>query len=497
MPLLHAEQLKAWDAYTVLHEPVSYIDLMERAGSQCAQWLQQQPWKDRPFFICCGKGNNGGDGLVVARLLRQQGYAVTVYILEFGKKGSEAFQANLQRLHETHADIQYIQSAANLPLFPAHGIIVDALFGTGLQKPAEELAAACIRQINASAATVVSIDLPSGMYADRSSRGNEIVRARYTLTFQVMKTAMLVGDMGQFTGTVFILDIGLHPGFLQTVESPSALLSLSVARKLFRRRIAYGHKGHFGHALLLGGSYGKMGAMVLAVRACLRSGAGLVTAGIPPCGYEIMQLSAPEAMVTSEGESRHLSALPPGIEKFSAVGIGPGMGTAEDTKQLFSYVLRRYKGPLVVDADGLNLLQPHLGGLPAHAILTPHPKEFDRVFGDHADDFERIETAAREARERGIVIVLKGHHSCILLPDGRRFFNTTGNAGMAKGGSGDVLTGLLTGLLAQGYPTADAAMLGVFLHGLAGDRAAAALTPETMTANDLVRHFAPAFRALY
>lgn len=487
--ILTAEQIRAWDKYTITHEPILSIDLMERAARKCTEWLKTKGWRERNFRIFCGKGNNGGDGLAIGRMLVTAGYTVSIYILEFGKLGSPDFQVNLQRLHELPApDLHFLQSSEQFPLLQKEDIVVDALFGSGLNKPLEGLTARLVSFLNESRATVVSIDLPSGLYIEKSSLENAVVRADFTLSFQCYKMGLLVQENAPFIGEVQILDIGLHPEFLQQVSSPAQLLDERMIRNVFKPRNRFAHKGTFGHALLIGGSYGKMGAMVLAARACLATGAGLTTTFIPRCGYTILQTALPEAMTLMDKEEDHLSTLPNDIDRFQGIGIGPGMGTLPDTGKLLSFIVRRYQKALVIDADGLNCLSKNkelLSQLPSLTILTPHPKEFDRLFGDHMNDFERIETAKQKAAELHIVIVLKSHHTLIACPGGETFFNSTGNAGMAKGGSGDVLTGILTSLLAQGYHAMEAAQLGVYIHGWAGDMAAKQFSKEAMLPSHL------------
>lgn len=489
MQILQAEQVRAWDQYTIQNEPISSIDLMERAAKKCVDWLLKKHLKSKQHLIFCGKGNNGGDGLAIARLLLQNHIPVSVYIVEFGKIGSPDFQINLQRLHELpNVDIHFIQSQANFPPIGENDIVIDAVYGSGLKQPLEGLSANLVNHLNASKATIVSIDVPSGLFMDKSSLGSTAVRASFTLSFQCYKLALLVQENAPFIGEVHMLDIGLKTDYLATIETSSQLLDEKMIRNIFKPRERFDHKGTYGHAFIVGGSYGKIGAVVLATKACMRSGAGLTTAFVPKCGYNILQISAPEAMTITDEEENQLSSLPDDIEKFSAIGIGPGMGTKEKTQQLLSFFIRRYKKPLVIDADGLNNLALHpdwLALLPSHSILTPHPKEFDRLFGEHQNDFARMETATQKAKEYNIILVLKSHHSLIALPDGSNYFNSTGNAGMAKGGSGDVLTGIITSLLAQGYKPADAALLGVNIHGWAGDIAAKKFSKEAMLPSHL------------
>lgn len=500
MQILNAQQIRAWDAYTIQHEPVSSIDLMERAASKCVDWIEKKQWQKKNFRIFCGKGNNGGDGLAIARLLFQLDYNVSVYILEFGKAGSQDFQTNLQRLHELSlTEIHFVQTKENFPSINSGEIVIDALFGSGLNKPLEGLTAELVDHINQSNALVVSIDMPSGLFIDQSSKGNKVVEADYTLTFQCYKLGLLVQENAPFIGIVIVLDIGLLPNFLSDQNIEHVFIGDVLARQIFKPRNAFAHKGSFGHALLIAGSYGKIGAAVLSAKACLHCGVGLLTCYLPKCGYQIMQTSLPEAMVMTDENENIVAQLPNDIEKYSVVGIGPGIGTATETQNLISFVSRRYKKPLVIDADGLNCLSLQkqlLRQLPPYSILTPHPKEFDRLFGDHHTDFDRINSAKEIAQEYNLIIVLKSHHTAIVTPSGKTFFNSTGNPGMAKGGSGDVLTGMITSLVAQNYSPQDASILGVFLHGLAGDFAANALTQEMMVATDIITFLSQAFISL-
>jgi ADP-dependent NAD(P)H-hydrate dehydratase / NAD(P)H-hydrate epimerase len=498
--ILNAQQIKAWDAYTIEHEPIASIDLMERASLNCMGWIEKKQWQKKTFKIFCGKGNNGGDGLAIARLLCELDYNISVFILEFGKPGSDDFQTNLQRLHELDfTEIHFLQSKENFPLINTDDILIDALFGSGLNKPLEALAADLVDHINRATATVVSIDLPSGLFIDRSSKENKVVEADYTLTFQCYKLALLLQENASFIGEVHVLDINLHPDFLRDQNFDCVFIERNFIKQIYKTRNEFAHKGNFGHALLIAGSYGKMGAAVLAAKACLHSGVGLLTCYLPKCGYQIMQTALPEAMAMTDENENIVAQLPNEIEKYSVIGIGPGIGTANETQNLISFISRRYKKPLVMDADGLNCLSLQkdlLQQLPPYSILTPHPKEFDRLFGEHTNDFDRLNTAKEKSAQLDLVIVLKSHHTAIITPSRSVFFNSTGNAGMAKGGSGDVLTGIITSLVAQNYSPEHAAILGVYLHGLAGDFAANALSQNAMVATDIITFLSQAFLSL-
>jgi NAD(P)H-hydrate epimerase len=326
-----------------------------------------------------------------------------------------------------------------------------------------------------------------------------IVRADHTLSFQAFKLSFLLPENANFIGEVHILDIGLHPGYYNDAETCYELTDKKTISAVYRPRNRFSHKGNFGHALVIAGSYGKMGAAVLCVRACLRSGAGLTTCHIPKCGFEIMQTAVSEAMAMSDLNSSIITKIEGDISRFTSVGIGPGIGTATETRKALQGFLEAYKKPVVLDADALNLISSDkklLRGIPQNSILTPHPKEFERLFGETKNDFERIQLAQQKAKELDLVIVLKGHHTCIATPNGKVFFNNTGNAGMAKGGSGDVLTGILTAIAGQYHDTINSAILGVYLHGLAGDIAAEKKSAEAMIAGDIVECLGEAFLSI-
>ena len=514
MEIFSAEQIRAWDEYTMQHEPIASIDLMERAASSCLSWLEKAGYLGQSFSIYCGKGNNGGDGLALARMLSLLDCTVTVYILEFGHIGTEDFQANLALLHQTPVEVRFVQSEEHFHPIPAGDILIDALFGSGLNRKLEGVTARLVEHLNQSGNEIIAIDIPSGLFVSRSSKGNTIVRATHTLSFQVYKPAFLMPENEAWVGQVHILDIGLHPGFLQKTNSEAELLDLALIGAIYKPRNSFAHKGNFGHALLITGSYGKLGASVLSGRSCLKTGAGLVTILVPGCGYNIIQTTLPEAMVLTDDDEKVHTALPPAeggsgtsatggtdaaLDKYSVVGVGPGMGQDPRTIAFLWELLRRYRKPMVVDADALNILGAHpemMDLLPPYSILTPHPKEFERLFGPSPDDYARLDKAREMARKHQCIIVLKGHYTFIAMPGGKSYFNSTGNAGMAKGGSGDALTGILTALLGQSYSPGEAALLGVYLHGLAGDLAAAADSQESMLPTDLTNHLGNAFQII-
>jgi NAD(P)H-hydrate epimerase len=507
MKILSAEEIRLWDQYTIANEPITSINLMERAAGKCVEWLLQQYPDVVSFSIFCGKGNNGGDGLAIARMLIEQNFPVTVHILEFGHLGTDDFQTNLARLHKLpNPDIHFIQSEDNFHPFPEGQIIIDALLGSGLNRQLEGVTATLVEHINKSGCEIVAIDIPSGLYVDRSSKGIITIKANHTLSFQCYKPAFLFAENSAAIGEIHILDIGLHQDFCLTIYSTLELIDDTIIHSVYKPRQKFSHKGSYGHALLVAGSYGKIGAAVLAAKACMRSGVGLFTCHIPKCGYDILQSTVPEAMVMTDFNAEFLTKVaqrnPSGeddLTKYKAIGIGPGIGTASETKTMLREVFDSYRSPVVLDADALNIIalqKDLLKLIPEDSILTPHPKEFERLFGETANEFDRVLLTLQKSKELNCIIVLKGHYTFIANADGRGFFNTTGNPGMATAGSGDVLTGILTGLLAQGYNSKDAAILGVYLHGLAGDFAAKALSQEAMVAGDIIDHLKSAFSSL-
>ncbi|MFT3911608.1 MAG: NAD(P)H-hydrate dehydratase [Ferruginibacter sp.] len=487
MKIFNAGQIREWDAFTIKEQNILSIDLMERAATACYEWLLKHGLTQKQFHIFCGKGNNGGDGLALARILLENKINTSVYILETGKTGSPDFQENLQRLHQLTNEIYFIQEGFAYPVLQNNDLIIDALFGTGLNKPLEGIALSLVEFINKTVCHVISIDIPSGLFTDKSSRGNTSISATHTLSFQNYKPAFLFAENDASVGTLQLLDIDLSTYFENTEPAAYELLEEDIIKAFIRPRSKFTHKGNFGHAALVAGSHGMMGAAVLATKACLCSGVGKLTAYVPSCGYNIIQSSAPEAMCKTSGENyiEHIE----NINEYNAIGIGPGIGLNRETGILLQQVFKTKPKGLLLDADALNCLAADkklLALIPAGTVITPHPKEFEKLFGHSANDFERLGLAVKKAAELNIYIVLKGHYTAIITPHGKIYFNNTGNAGMAKAGMGDALTGIITGLLAQQYALPEAAILSVWLHGLAGDYAASIFSMEAMQAGDLI-----------
>lgn len=494
------QQIRRADQYTIQHEPVLSIDLMERAAAACYNWIRDRYTTQDSFIIFCGTGNNGGDGLAIARLLLTAGYRVQVYITGADTNATEDFLINKKRLSEQDVSlVRQLQTQSDFPVIPEGSILIDALFGTGLSRPPEALLAELIRYINAAERTVIAIDIPSGLLADQhSDPSSAVIQANYTISFQFPKLAFFFPENAGYVGDWIVLDIGLSQRFIEEEPSSTFFITEDFIKTLLHTRPKFSHKGSFGHALLVSGSYGKMGAAILATDACLRSGVGLLTVHSPVCGYEILQTTHPEAMaVVDSGEQYSKDEIP--TDAFKAVGIGPGLGTHPDTQNAVKYLLTHCKRPVVIDADALNCISrqnEEERTIPAHAILTPHLKEFARLAGETANDFSRYAQQLAFSQKYQVYLVLKGAHTCITTPEGETYFNTSGNPGMAKGGSGDVLTGILTSLLAQGYSQKETCLLGVFLHGLAGDLAKRYMGETSMLAGDLVRYLPQAFISL-
>ena len=502
MKILPVEKIREADAYTIAHEPIADIDLMERAAGQLFRWITKRVDRAHRFYVFAGLGNNGGDGLALSRLLAEAGYEVEVFVARYSDKNSESFGVNYERFKALGLkNLHDLKTEDTFPAVEEDAVVVDALFGSGLSRPVKGFSGEVIRKINDTPAVKIAIDVPSGLFVDVTSKTSdgEIVRADYTLTFQFPKLAFLLPENDVYTGRWHVLDIGLHREYIEKVSVNNFYVLKQDAALIRKPRKKFSHKGSFGHALLIAGSYGKMGAAVLSARAALRSGVGLLHVHVPQAGYAIMQTALPETMLSIDRYENYFSDIPE-LAMFNAVGIGPGLGTRHQSQMALKLLLQQFKLPMVFDADALNILAENktwLAFLPHYSILTPHPKEFERLAGKWDNDFERLEKQREFAKRNQVVVVLKGAHTSICTPRGDCYFNSTGNPGMATAGSGDVLTGILTALLAQGYASVEAAVLGVYLHGLAGDLAAKKLGQEAVIAGDIIKNIGKAFRKLY
>ena len=502
MKIFSTAQIADIDRYTIVNEPIASIDLMERASMKLADWVADHFELSRRIAVFAGPGNNGGDALAVSRMLALNNFKVDVFIPDAESRYSDCFLINLERLKDqvNVSTINWWNNDDPLPELLNYSLIVDGLFGTGLTRPISGFPARIVKYLNSSGIPILSIDIPSGLMGEDNS-GNDpeaIIKATYTLTFEFPKLSFFLKENEQFTGRWEVLSIGLHPDGIDLTQSPWHYSDRHTMASILKPRGKFSHKGTFGHALLVAGSYGKIGAAILAAKGCLRSGAGLLTIHLPRTGNQIMQTALPEAMVSID-ESENLISHLKLSSVYNAIGIGPGIGKSAETVKAFKWLLENYRAPLIVDADALNILSENpdmLRFLPAESILTPHPKEFERLAGTVKSDFERLSLVIKFAQTYHLILILKGAFTAIAFPDGSCWFNSSGNPGMATGGSGDVLTGILTGLVAQGYHPREAALLGVYLHGLSGDLSLVGSSEEALLAGDIADHLGMAYSLL-
>ncbi|OKS88405.1 bifunctional ADP-dependent NAD(P)H-hydrate dehydratase/NAD(P)H-hydrate epimerase [Mucilaginibacter polytrichastri] len=470
-PLLTASQIHEADTYTISHEPISSIDLMERAAKAFEQVFTARYGDiEKSIAIYCGTGNNGGDGLAIARLLTDYGFEkVDVKIARFSEKTSVDFNTNLERLQQTGVIIKEFKSTAELIIEPAD-IIIDALLGNGLNKPLTGEYAQLGQQINSWGKTVVAVDVPTGFYGEGEIEEVAVViKADLAITFQQPKINFLLPESKYAVKNWVAVGIGINKTYTQQLNSPYQYLEEADIKQILEPRERFSNKGTYGHALIVAGHAETMGAALLCSSACAQAGAGLTTACIPQSGLVALNSYMPEIMaIVREGETI------PEIDwaKFSTMGIGPGLGKDDNALALLTEIFTNYTRPVVIDADALNLLATYKqlwACLPKGSILTPHMKEFDRLFGEHKTWWQRLQTAQQKAKELEIYIVLKNDYTIVASPDEKLYFNATSNAAMASGGMGDVLTGVITALLAQQYSALEACLAGVYLHGKAGD----------------------------
>ncbi len=492
LKILSRPQIKDADDYTITQEPIPSADLMERAAMACYNFIKDHLDKTKIINVFCGLGNNGGDGLALARILFTNDFKPKVFILKYASKTTPDFDINLERLkNETKVGVVELFENTAVPELLKEDVVIDAIFGSGLSKPVRGWLGEIIDMINSSKALILSIDMPSGFYADILPQPSEgkIIEADYTLSFQFPKKAFLFPESDAFVGNWEVLDIGLHPEFIKNVATNDFFVLEDDVLGNIKPRQKYSHKGNYGHALLIAGSYGMGGAAVLSAKAAIHSGVGLLSLFIPKALYNILQSTVPEAMVHTCDTENHISGFPD-ISKYSAIAIGPGIGTHDDTAASLKLLIQQTSRPLVLDADALNILSENktwLAFLPKNTIVTPHPAEFERLAGKSSDSMERHHLQLEFSRKYHLITVLKGAHTCVTTPDGKAYFNSSGNPSMATGGSGDVLTGMIVALLAQGYSPLNAALFAVYLHGAAGD-GAKMMRGHWLTASDIINH---------
>jgi len=494
MKILNAKQTHQADAYSIKAEAIHSIDLMERASTKFVEIFYQQHDPKDKVAIICGNGNNGGDGLAISRILLSKGYTVQPYVIQKKIGGSDNFLTNLKRL-EAISEVNYIKDEKDIPDLKKEKIIIDAIFGSGLTRNVTGLYENIIHAINASSANIVAVDMPSGLFVDTQTDSDVIVHAQTTISFQNPKLSFFMPESFKYVGNWIIVDIGLDQDFINNLQTNYSTIDSSEIDDLLPQRNKFDHKGTFGHGQLIGGSHGKMGAIILAAKAFLRTGAGLLTVTIPSLGNEIIQNSVPEAMVLPQPGEKYIRNFNV-LTNTQTIGIGPGLDQNKETVNAFRSFLRNNNKALILDADALNIISKHqelLPLLPEGTIITPHIKEFDRLVGPSHNHWQRIEKATAFAKKWHLAIVLKGAHTAIINHDGTIKFNTTGNPGMATGGSGDVLLGIIASLRTQKLSAFNAAITGTFIHGQAGDIAAARKSMTSLLAGDIINSLPDVF----
>lgn len=493
MKLFNADKIRELDSYTILHEPISSEALMERAAGIFTDWFMGLDLPGYPLWIFAGKGNNGGDGLVFARKCLQAGSDVQVFILENGRSGSPDMESNLWKWNQvSNGRTKLISTSSDIPQIPDSVIVIDALWGSGIQRPIEGTGSKLIAAINQSEACVVSIDIPSGLHPDTCLDGPKI-EADYTLSFEFPKLSFFFPENDKYLGKWSFRSIGLSGDFMLKEESPFYFFTLEDAVRLYKRRGKFSHKGSNGHTLIIAGSPDKMGASLLCAKACLTAGAGKVTASIPQSGASQMNAYCPETMIIPENDSTNVSYLSE-LSLFNSIVIGPGIGTSHQSVIKTEKIISLARCPVLYDADALNILAENnalFNSLRPESILTPHPGEFKRLFGDSKNSYERLDLLRAKAKASSCYIVLKGAYTAIACPDGSVIFNSSGNPALGTAGSGDVLSGIIGALIAQGYPVKEACCLGVFLHGYSADLQQMVHASGTMLAGEII-DFLPA-----
>ncbi|KAF0177729.1 MAG: YjeF family protein [Nitrospirae bacterium] len=504
MKLATAEEMRLIDRETIQQYGIPAVVLMERAGLAVAGQVKAQ-YLPGKLVVLCGPGNNGGDGLVAARNLHAVGYRVTVCMVVHRENLSDECSAQLRIAESFGVPVFF---AADLDSADLHGsVIIDAMFGTGFSKPITGALAALVHLVNDVGEPIISVDIPSGVSSDTGEILGAAIRATHTVTFGLPKRGHVLHPGADYTGYLSVADIGFPPALMRDRRIAVELVTAERASLLVPVRPAHAYKNMLGHVLVVAGSTGKTGAALMTAKACLKAGAGLVTIGVPETLLDIFMSRATEEMIlplpdTGAGTLAALAAdeilrLSPG--RFDVLAIGPGLGSSDDLHAIMRELISRSSVPMVIDADGLNALAGQRGVLQtakAPLVLTPHPAELRRLDPDMPADMSRIDSAMKFASSHGVCLVAKGAPTITAKPDGQAFVNTAGNAGMATAGTGDVLTGIIAGLLAQKMEPASAAILGVYLHGLAGDIAVADCGQHSLIATDLISKLPNAFLAL-
>lgn len=501
MKILSCTQQREADAYTIEHNSILSINLMEKAAGLITDAICKRWDKSHRMVVFAGPGNNGGDAVAVARMLHLKNYQVQVILFNITGVLSDDCLTNVKRLQECgFTNYTEVSSQFDPPKLISNDVVIDGLFGAGINKPLSGGFAAVVQYINASQAKVVSIDMPSGLMGEDNSRNirQNIIKADLTLTIHMPKLSFLFAENEDITGEWEVLDIGINREYENNADSNYEITEMNDVKKMLRPRKKFAHKGSFGHGVLIAGSYGMGGAAVLAARSCMKCGIGLLTIHTPVCNHQLLQMSIPEAMTQDDIDERFF-AEPIELDNYQALGIGPGLGQEDFTAQAIIDQISSSYIPTVIDADALNAFSSnrnYLNRIPKKSILTPHVKELERLVGRCSNTFERIQKAKDLASYLHCYIVLKGAWTVVITPEGKCYFNPTGNPGMATAGSGDVLTGILTSLLAQGYTPEEACRLGTYVHGLAGDIAAERNGEISMSATDIVNALPEAWKKL-
>ena len=504
MKIPTTEQIRQCEAYTMEHKPVSALELMETAATACANYIKQRFTPNVSIAFLCGRGNNGGDGLAMARLLTESGFNCTIYLVTSQDVYSAECQHQLNLLKERDIDVTVITPSVELPRLDVYDIIVDALFGTGLNKVVEEpFFAKIITVLNQVNTFVFAVDTPSGLLSEQMmEKPYTAVKADFTLTFQFPKLSFFFAENYYFTGDWAVADIGLDCEYISHLQSIYNWLDYAAIKSFVRQRRRIVHKGTFGHGLLIAGSVGMMGAAVLSAKAALRTGIGLLTTVVPQRGCDIMQNAVHEAICRFDRRGKlHFMGVPPeSLKRYTAIGVGCGLGTHLETAEGVKDLISNFEGNMVIDADAINILSQNKDWLellpPKRCVLTPHLKEFERITQPANNHYERLEQQRQFSLRYQCVVVLKGVYTSISTPQGFIYFNSNGNQGMAAGGSGDVLTGIILSLLAQGYMPNQAAQLGVFLHGAAADLALDKQSYESLLPSDIIENIGRAYKTL-
>jgi len=501
MKILSKEQVYEGDRLTAEIQNITSTELMERAGVQIFNWLHlRMQGAQVPVHVFCGIGNNGGDGLVIARHLVIHGYNVHAYIVNYSDKRSKDFLVNYDNIkHVTKEWPKLLNNNEEFPEIGVDDIIIDAVFGIGLNRGIDDWVKELFQHFRASKAFTLSVDIPSGLHTNQVPEDeNGVVWANHTLSFQSPKLVFLLPDTAKYSIQWEVLDIGIDRAFLMEAKTQAELIGKQEVIPIYMPRNKFSNKGDFGHAMVIGGSYGKIGAVTLASRAALVSGAGLITSYVPKCGYHAIQSAFPEAMVITDLDEKVVTKIKFEISP-TAIGIGVGFGTDAKTIEAFEDFLKKNKAPLVIDADGINILSKKknlLKYLPEGTVLTPHPKELERLIGTWKNDFEKLDKVKEFSKKHKVIVVIKGAHTITVLED-QLYVNSTGNPGLSTAGTGDVLTGIITGLIAQGYNPLVAAIFGVYLHGKSADIAVENTGYQSLIASHVIECLSDAYLDLF